>query len=374
MAVAVLAALSVAAPASAEPVKIGVLSVLSGFGAAGGIAMKQAVELAAAQINAKGGIGGNPIQLVIYDSEFKPDIAVRLAKRLIEADHVIAIVGPLSSPEALALKPMSNQAQIPILSPGSARAIVDPPAKWLFKASADDHIVIARLLAYLKEKGLVRLALISTQDGYGDGGRRELLAQAPAFGVTIVFDERFGMNDADVTPTLAKIKNSDAQAVVSWSSGRAMSTSLLNYRQLGLGLPYFIGHQGLGAYFVKSVGAQNAEGVMTAGLKLEGAAQLPDSDPQKQAMLSFLGGYKAKYGNIDNVVFGAPAFDAVNIIANCIGKTGVDAAKIRDCIEQTHGYVGVAATYDYSPADHGGFGPKTLAVYRVEHGVWTIVE
>lgn len=357
---------------AAEPIRIGSPVLLSGTGAYVGGAEKDTLEMMAAELNKAGGINGRPLEFIFYDEEGKPDVAVSMVKRLIQKDKVAAIVGISTSWTALPIIPIVEKDEIPTIILAAAIKIVDPVKKWVFKTPADDRIVAAKLLSYMQSQGIKRIALMSTQDGFGDGGRSEITAQAPSYGINIVFDDKYTMQDTDVTPTLSKIKKTDAQAVVNWSSQRAPIILTMNYRQIGLELPLYQSHAAFSKDFLDATG-KNSEGVKTAAMKFYGAEKLPDSDPQKKVILGYQEAYKKRYGKETNQ-FGGCALDGFNILVAALKKAGDDKNKLRDAIEQTKGYVGIHGVFNYSPSDHGGISKESILMYQATEGVWKIIQ
>lgn len=357
---------------AAPPIKIGSPLLLSGRGAFVGGAEKNTLELMAAELNAAGGVNGSSIEFIYYDTEAKPDAAVRLVNRLIQKDKVVAIVGISTSWTAFPVIPIIEKHRIPTIMLGSASKIVNPVRKWVFKTPADDKLVVAKLLSYMQPQGIKRIAIMTSQDGFGDGGRSELLAQAPDYGIKIVFDDKYTMEDTDVTPVINKIKKTDAQAVVNWSSKRAPVIMTMNYRQVGLDLPLYHSHAPLSKSFLEATG-ENAEGVRIAAFKFYGANDLPDTDPQKKVILDYQAAYKKKYGKEANQ-FGACAFDAFNIMVAALKKAGTDKNKLRDAIEQTKGYIGINGIFNYSPSNHGGLSKEAMVMYEAVGGEWKIIK
>ncbi len=357
---------------AAEPIRIGSPVLLSGTGAYVGGAEKDTLEMMAAELNKVGGINGRPLEFIFYDEEAKPDVAVSLVKRLIQKDKVTAILGISTSWTALPVIPIAEKEETPAIILAAAIKIVDPVNKWVFKTPADDRVVVAKLLSYLQSQGIKRIAIMSTQDGFGDGGRSELIAQAPKYGVNIVFDDKYTMQDTDITPTLSKIKKTDAQAVVNWSSQRAPIILTMNYRQIGLELPLYQSHAAFSKDFLDATG-KNSEGVKTASMKFYGAEKLLNSDPQKKVILDYQAAYKKKYGKEANQ-FGGCALDGFNILVAALKKAGDDKNKLRDAIEQTKGYVGIHGIFNYSPTDHGGISKESILMYQASGGEWKIIE
>jgi branched-chain amino acid transport system substrate-binding protein len=357
---------------AAEPIRIGSPLLLSGTGAYVGGAEKDTLEMMVADLNKAGGINGRPIEFIFYDEEGKPDVAVSMVKRLIQKDKVSAIVGISTSWTALPIIPIVEKDEIPTIILAAAIKIVDPVKKWVFKTPADDRIVTAKLLSYMQSQGIKRIALMSTQDGFGDGGRSEITAQAPAYGISIVFDDKYTMQDTDITPTLSKIKKTDAQAVINWSSQRAPIILTMNYRQIGLELPLYQSHAAFSKDFLDATG-KNSEGVKTAAMKFYGAEKLPNTDPQKKVILDYQEAYKKRYGKETNQ-FGGCALDGFNILVAALKKTGDDKNKLRDAIEETKGYVGIHGIFNYSASDHGGISKDSILMYQATEGTWKIIK
>lgn len=357
---------------AAPPIRIGSPLLLSGRGAFVGGAEKDTLEMMAADLNKTGGINGRPIEFVVYDTEAKPDAAVRLVKRLIQKDKVEAIVGISTSWTALPVIPIVEKYRIPTIMLASAYTIVNPVREWVFKIPADDNILVARILSQLQSEGVERIAVMSSQDGYGDGGRSELLAQSPNYGIKIVFDDRYTMEDTDITPIINKVKKTDAQVVLNWSSLRAPVIMTMNYRQVGMELPLYLGSAALSQAYLDASG-KTADGVMTAGLKFYGADTLPDSDPQKKVIMDYRTQYQKIYGKETNQ-FGACAFDGFNILVSALKKAGVDKSKLRNAIEQTKQYVGVNGIFSFSPHDHRGLSKESIVIYQAGGGSWKIMQ
>ena len=353
---------------AADPIKIGAPLAMSGRAAFAGLAEKNTLIMYAEEFNKAGGLDGRPIEFIFYDTEMKPDVAVNMVKRLIKKDRVLAIVGITSSWEGMAVLPILEKEKVPSILLASSSGLVDPVKKWVFKIPSDDRIVVSRMIEHMNANGIKKVALMSSSDGYGDGGRNSFLAQAKDQGIDLIFDEKFAGDETDLTPLINKIKNTDAQAVVSWSSKRTPSVVALNYHQLGMQPPLYLGHAALAPAFIKAVG-NVADGNLTASMKFQAGSVLPDSDPQKSVILDYQEAYKARFGEPANQ-FGATGYDAFHILVAALKKGGTDKAKIRDAIEQTSDFVGTQGIFNYSPNDHGGLAPDSILMYKVTDGEW----
>ncbi|MBW8636239.1 ABC transporter substrate-binding protein [Hoeflea sp. WL0058] len=355
-----------------DTIQIGAPLILSGPGAFAGEASKRTLDMLAEELNKGGGISGAPVEFVYYDTEGKPDVAVRVVNRLVKSDQVDAVLGPIASWEAVAVKQVLERAGVPTLMLSATRSTVDPVSDCVFKLPADDAIVVARVYKYLKENGISKVALITTQDGFGDGGQRELENQAEAAGIEIVFDEKFSMDDTDLAPLLNKIKRTDAQAVINWSSSRAPVIVTNTFRQVGLDLPLIHSHAAISPAVLEGAG-DNSEGMLAAGAKFEAVNDLPDSDPQKPVIKAYRDAYEASFGEAPNQ-FGAGAYDAFNILVDALKRAGTESEALCDAIEQTKGHVGLGGVYSYSDSDHAGLGTDSVVIYQAGSGQWKMLQ
>jgi branched-chain amino acid transport system substrate-binding protein len=353
---------------AAEPIKIGAPLAMSGRAAFAGVAEKNTLMMYAEAFNKNGGLNGRPLEFIYYDTEMKPDIAVNMVKRLIKKDKVTAILGITASWTGMAVLPIFEKEKIPTILLASSSGLVDPVQKWVFKIPSDDRIVVAKILEHMKANGIKKIALMSSADGYGDGGRKSVETQAPDYGIDIIFNEKFTGDETDLTPLLNKIKNTKPDAVVSWSSKRTPSVVALNYNQLGIDLPLYLGHAALAPAFIKAVG-NVASGNLTASMKFQAGPTLQDSDPQKKVILDYQAAYQARFGEPANQ-FGATGYDAFHILVAALKEAGTDKAKLRDAIEQTKNFVGTQGIFTYSSADHAGLSPDSILMYQVIDAEW----
>ncbi len=138
-ATAVAIMISPVASFAADPIRIG--SVLSVTGPASflGDPQKRTIEMLADQINAKGGIDGRKIELVIYDDGGDANTARTFASRLVDQDKVQAMVGGSTTGTTMAMIPVFEDAEIPFMSMAGAIQVVQPVKKWVFKDTAYRH-------------------------------------------------------------------------------------------------------------------------------------------------------------------------------------------------------------------------------------------
>ena len=370
----ILTAVVAAWPAfgAAQEIKIGGLLETSGFIASLGQPGLDGAQLAVDQVNAAGGINGRKVTLVNVNSESDNTKTVSGAKRLLEQDNVVAIVGPMSSGSVFAVADTIERAKIPMIANGASRGIVQPPEnrRFMFLAPLTDVVVQGAMFKDMQAKGIKRIAILNSDVAFGTSGRDSLEKAAGQYGITIVAKETFGNADTDMTPQLTKIRATDAEATVLWATGPGLAISTKNHRALGLKTPLYLAHSANDFNFVRLAG-DAANGVLLPSSKIYVTDSLPASDPQKAVVERFVRDYEKKYGK-PPATFAGNGYDAAMMIMDAIRKAGTDPAKLRDAIEGTKDYVGVTAVYAYSPADHYGTKPESVVMLTVKDGKFAL--
>src|SRR4029434_6192916 len=155
-AVGLLALVGAAHQASAQ-IKIG--SVLSVTGPASflGDPEKKTLEIYVEDINAKGGVNGQKLQLVVYDDGADANAARTFATRLVEEDKIVAMVGGTTTGATLAMIPVFEDAQIPLISLAGAIQIIEPVRKWVFKTPHTDKMACEKIFADIKRRNLSKV-------------------------------------------------------------------------------------------------------------------------------------------------------------------------------------------------------------------------
>jgi len=364
-----------AAPA-AEPIKIGAFFALSGPAATIGTPTKLVAQMVVEKINQAGGINNRPLELVVGDTESDPTKALMVAKRLVENDKVVALIGPTRTDEGMAVKAYVEKAQIPtIMTVGGDPVISVPPFQWTFKTPQRTSVAVKKTYEYLKKQGLTKIALVTATDGFGKDGQNWLEKLAPEFGLQIVSSEAFGVGDTDMTPQLVKIKDSGAQAIICWTIGPAGARVAKNVKQLGIAVPLVQCHGQPDPKYVELAG-DAAEGSIMPSTKLMVANQLPDNDPQKAVILEFIDLYKgARFDQQYPInTHSGYAWDAIYLLANAMRQVGSDPPALRSAIEQTKGYVGISGVFSLTAEDHNGLGTDSLVMVKIEKGQWALLK
>ena len=359
--------------ASAQ-VKVGAVLSITGPASFLGDPEKKTLEIYVDDINAKGGVNGQKLQLVAYDDGADANAARTFATRLVEEDKVVAMVGGTTTGATLAMIPLFEEAQIPFISLAGAIQIIEPVRKWVFKTPHTDKMACEKIFADLKQRNLTTVALISGTDAFGKSMRDQCVAVAPKAGITVAHEEAYGPRDSDMTPQLTNIKGkTGVQAVINPGFGQGPAIVTRNYRQLGITLPFYQSHGVASKQFIDLAGPA-ADGVRLPAAALLVAEKLPDSDPQKPVVVAYTRTYQQKTGQPVST-FGGHAYDGLMIFVEAAKRAGsFDKAKVRDEIERTKGYVGTGGIVTMSGTDHLGLDLTAFRMLEIKGGDWTLVQ
>ncbi len=370
-ALAIVSFFGTAAFAADNVIKLGAILAVTGPAASLGGPEARTLEMLVADTNKAGGVLGKQVQLILKDSQGSAEKAVSFAKQLVEEEGVLAVLGPSTSGESMALKGYFDQNETILLSCASAEAIINPVMKWVFKTPQNDGLAVLRIYQVMKTLGITRIGAVISSSGFGQLGKAQLEKYAPEYGITILINETYDATSTDLTGVLAKVKAQNVQAVVNWSIEPAQSIVAKNMRQLGMEQPLFQSH-GFGNISYVTAAGKAAEGIIFPCGRLFYAEQLPASHPQKQLLINYKRAYEARYKE-DASTFGGHANDAFLIITEALKRAGTtDKYKVRDAIESIKGFAGTGGIFNFSPTDHTGLTLDAFEMFTVKNGEFVL--
>ena len=360
---------------AADTIKIGGLFAVTGPAAFLGEPEKKTLEMLVQGLNAKGGIKGQKLEAVIYDTAGDATKAVQLATKLIKNDKVVAIIGPSTTGESMAVLALTEKERIPLISCAAGIKITEPVSArhWTFKTPANDHIAAEKILQYAAKQKQKNIALITVTDGFGASGREQLKATAAKKGFKIVADETYGPKDTDMTPQLTKIRASKADAIICWGTNPGPALIAKNVKQLGISTPLYMSHGVASKKFIELAGSAAAEGVMLPAGKLAVYDVLPGKDKQRALLAEYDTSYKKRFG-VEASTFGGYAYDSFTLLAHAIKTKGAQPAQIRDGIEQAKKIVSVSGVFTMSPKDHNGLDLSAFEMVKITKGDWALLK
>lgn len=358
--------------ARAGEIKIGSVLSVTGPAAFLGDPEDKTLRLYVDQINAKGGVNGDKIKLIIYDDGADADKARTFATRLVEEDKVAAVIGGTTTGATMAMIPVFEDAGIPFISLAGAVVIVEPVKKWVFKTPHTDRMACEKIFEDLKKRNLTKIGMISSTDGFAKSMHDQCLKVNAKYGIDVIADETYGPRDADMSAQLTNIKGKPGlQAIVNPGFGQGPAIVTRNARQLGITLPLYQSHGVASKDYISQAG-DAAEGVRLPAAALLVADKLPDSDPQKKVAL----GYKTAFETATKsqvATFGGHAYDALFILVEAMQRAkSADREKVRGEIEKTKGFIGTGGMFNMSPTDHMGLDLTAFKMLEIRKGDWTL--
>jgi branched-chain amino acid transport system substrate-binding protein len=355
---------------AAEPIKIGYLATLTGEGATWGQHERDAATLAVKEVNEKGGLLGRPVELICYDIKGKPEDAVNAIRKLIFDDKVVAIGGSNYSGIQLAVAPIADKEQVPVVSSSATNptVTVDPNTgkvrPYMFRITYTDPyqgMVIADYL--IKQRGTKKLAIIGDiGDAYSEGLTEFVRARADELKVENKFWAYRG-GDVDFRAQLTEAKAWGADSVALTMLYKEMGLVIKQAAELGW-KPNFMGGDGYSPNIFE-----------IAGDTMEGTFWVyptSDADPQLAGLIEK---YEKEYGKkpteVLNMTFG---YDILQMILHAIATAEkAEGPAIRDAIENTKDLQVTHFTWTVDKETHNPLN-KPAAVFEIKDGKLSFLE
>ena len=352
-------ALTVAAPAMAnEPIKIGLVTALSGQSALAGEAITRGMQVAIDEINAKGGLlGGRKLELVRRDDEANPAKGVVAARELVYREKVAVVFGGLDTPVSMAIVPLMNQEKVPFMGPWAAgTGITQNGAKpnFAFRVSAVDEIVDVGMLAYAQKAfKTAKPGLILVNNPWGESNEKGLKAAMAAKGVTPAGVEKFEANDVDMVPQLSRLKAAGADTLFMVGNVGPSAQVVKSLERMGWKVP-IVSHWGpAGGRFTELAGAMAKDVHFVQTYSFFGK-QSPVGERVIKAMVAKYPNVKGP-GDISPAVGVANAYDAMHLTALAIQAAGsTKGDDIRQGFYKIDKFEGLIKTYTkpFTPEVH----------------------
>lgn len=369
-ALALFLCFSLTARGQDKEIRVGALIAASGPAAFIGLSQKNTFDLMVEQINARGGMSGYKIKPVFYDTEGNSTIAAQQFRRLAETDKVHVVIGPSTTGESMVVKPIANELKLPVISMGGAEIIVEPPTRYVYKVSPTDRIVAEHLFAFMKQKGLTSIAILSSADGYGQAGAVVAKEVAARVGMRIAAADEFGARDADMTPQILKIRASGADGLLVWSVNPGPSIILRNAVAVGYKQPIFMSNGGASMALIEQSGSA-AENVYVSSSRLLSTDKLSPGDPITPVVTRFAKDYQARF-KVEPPGFAGNLYDALALIEKSLEKIQgpLDREKLTDTFQSGIKFPGTNGMSDFTPTKHGGLDrdSRSMVMMQVRQG------
>jgi len=321
---------------AADPIKIGIIAEAQ---AIAGASIPQAAQMAADEINAKGGVDGRKIEIVSYDNHSSSADSVRAFQRAVNEDKVNAVIASYISEVVLALEPWASRLKTPFVTPGAASNEISKSVHADYeknKYTFHGYLTSAALALsvcdaakdLLVDQKHMKTAVIMSEDAAWtkplDVGYEECL---PKVGLKVLDHIRFSPDTTDFTPIFNKIEGAKPDVIITGISHVGVQPTV-QWKNQQVPIPMFgISSQATNETFGKDTN-DAAEGVLYQGVSGPNVAVTPKSVP-------FAEGFKKRYGNYPSYA-GYTAYDEVYYIADAVKRAGsTEADKLVAALEKT---------------------------------------
>ena len=356
---------SSSSPAPSGPIKIGLLTSLTGNYAPLGTNDKLAAQQMVDQVNGKGGINGRKVELDIVDDGSDPNQTVVQLTKLID-DGVVAIEGPPQSTAELAIKPLVNEKKIPDVSVGAADQQVLPVTPYLWQTTPLSSQVATACLKFLQQQGKTRLAMLTdTKNAYAIAGHDASQQKLSQYGLTVVDDETFETSQTNFAPQIAKIQAAKPDFLLVWATGAPPVVITKQWAAANTGIPLMMTAAEASPLYLQPAGAA-AEGVyVQATLGVVGQS-VPAGNKYKKLIDDFAGPFQ-RANNIWPPQFAWDSMIAMSFLFDAIKRKGATSEGIRAGLDSVS-LDTPQGHYTYTPQKHYGMPDSSNMMSQVKGG------
>lgn len=373
-----LAALLVLAGVARADIKIGVVASSTGPTAVVGIPQKNTASLLPAEI------GGQKIEYIVLDDASDPTNAVTGVKKLLAEHKVDALIGPTTTPAALAILDFVAEAKTPLLTTVGSSSVVlpmDDKKKWVFKTTQNDDLIAEAVIAHMTANGVKTLGFIGFNDPYGENWFKVFGGLAEKAGLAIVANERFNRTDQSVTGQVLKVMAARPDAVFIAATGGPAVLPQAGLQEKGYKGRVYQTHGVATNDFIR-LGGKAVEGTLMAGGPLLAADDLPASNPIKAVALGYIKTYEGRFGVGSMSTFGANTWDAGLLLQKAIplalkkARPGTPEFRValREALEHSKEVVGAQGVFTMTPLNHNGMDQRSRVMMTVKGGKWVLLK
>jgi branched-chain amino acid transport system substrate-binding protein len=335
-----------------ETAKIGVVSYLSGPGAAYGEAITNGFNLALEEINEKGDVS---IELVVEDSAGKQEQALSAAQKLMNSEEVVAILGPTLSTEMQVVGPEADINGVPIMGTSTTAAGIPQIGDYVFRNSIPESQAIpASVKAAVDKYGVKKVAILyGNDDVFTKSGYDTMKQTATDLGLEILTEETFQKGQSDYKAQLTKIKSLNPDLILASALYNEGAVIMDQARKMGIDVP-FVGGNGFNSPKVIDIAGDAANGLIVATPWFGG------KDDEK--VKAFVKKYTDKYGKEPDQ-FAAQAYDALYVMAEALKNAGeADRDKLRDALAEVQGFQGILGEMSFDDEGDIVMDPTVLVI------------
>lgn len=355
-------------------IKIGVNEPLTGVVAASGNMVTAGTRIAAEEINAKGGVLGKKIQLIIEDNKSNPTEAAGVAEKLITRDKVPAMIGAWSSTYTLAVMPKLLEYKVPmVVETSSADKITTSGNPYIFRISPTNSTEAKAFKRFIGQLGIKKADFLVVNNDWGLGAAAEFSKMLKANGVTVNKSLNMDAAAQDLSAQLSSIKGTDSDTLFITTSVEQMTLLMKQAQALGMKRRIVTTGGTLPDQLIAQAGSAADNSYHDAMF----APWFPDTAADPKAARSFIEAWKKAGLPPAGMPEGARGYDAVRVLALAIAKAGApDSEKIRKALWEISypGLTGHIKFEKVGPAGkESGQSPASTHLVKIESGKVTLV-
>ncbi len=360
----------------AAQVRIGLMVSATGPTTAIGIPQKNTGDLLPRKV------GEATIEYFQLDDGGDTTRAVQNIKKLIQEHNIDAMIGPSTTPNALAILDIVAEAKVPVMATVGTSAVVEPldaRKRWVFKTTQNDDLIAAALIKHMVKNGVKTVGFIGFNDPYGENWYKVFSGLAEKAGIRIVANERYARPDQSVTGQSLKLIAAKPDAVlIAGVGGPAVLPQATLYDHGYKGRVYQT-HAVATNDFIK-LGREKVEGTVLAAGPMLVIDEIPNSNPTRQVAQTYIAAYEKRFGATP-ATFGANTWDGGLLLAQAIpvalkaGKPGTEAFRsaLRDALEKQGEVVGTQGVFNMSATNHNGMDERARVLVVVRDGKFRLL-
>ncbi len=370
------ALLMVAATASAQ-VKVGIIVSATGPAASLGIPQQNTATLLPKEV------AGKTISYIVLDDASDTTTAVKDMHKLIDEDHVDIVIGPSTTPNALALTDLAAESGTPVISMAASVAVITPmdaKKSWIFKTPQNDALMAGAIVSHMAAHGIKTMAFIALTDSYGQSWVTETTKLATANNIKVVANETYQPTDTSATGQVLRVVEAHPDAVLIASRGTPAVMPQKALKERGYTGVIYQTHGVANNDFLR-VGGRDVDGTIVPVGPVLVAAQLPDSNPIKKVALEYVRTYEGAFGAGTTTTFGAHCWDADLLLQRALPDALKAAAPgtpqfrkaLRDSLESVNDLIISQGVMKMTKTDHSGLDDRARVMVTIDQGKWKLI-
>jgi len=348
--------------------KIGLPMVLSSsVGSNMGINIRDGVQLAVDEINENGGLNGEELELLIYDTQGSPEEAVRVVTKLAQEDDVDLIVGPMFSGECSAAGSFANNYKVPMMAIGTSASFMKEDWPYVYRATVNNSRAVPSTVKMMEGLGYEKIAIFHGQDDSANNVAKDMEAAWKESGHEVLLKESYDVGDTDFSAQAANIVAANPDAVYVSLVVDMTSVIVKQLRQSGYDGIIF-SYEVMYTANIELAGGNNADHVAFTHPYVT-YESLDDVPEDLTNMREFLEKFEERYGSLPETDGGYRGWDTMLVVAEAAKIAGVNE---REALKEALGKVvveGLSGPLDYTNGDREGISVDNLKTFIIEDGI-----